>query len=328
MKKVGIRDVAAHAGVSTATVSHVLNKTRFVSPETIERVMNSVKELNYSPNEMARSFKTGKKNLIGCIVPDISNEYWSAIIKNISSCIDQHGYRLVIANTKEDAEVELDHITVLSHGVVDGIIVASTMEKYSSIKKNIPNDFPIITIDRTVNSNPFSSVTVSNYNSVYQGVMALLNRGHKKIAYFKGFSRFSTTKERISAYKDALKDYGINYDESIVYEILSLNDFANLHMKSLIHAGCTAAVASNSVMTTDILLYLFENNLIPGKDFCLLGYDEGRQNNFATKYMSYITQPISSIGYCAGEQIMELIDNPVSNIRQTIFEASFTSQFK
>ena len=118
--KTNMRDVARHSGVSIATVSHVLNQTRHVSAETTRRVMASVKELGYVPNSLARSFKMGKRNLIGCIIPDISNHFWSMIIDEIETYLAAQGFHLIIANTKEDEQRELDSIALLSSGIVAG----------------------------------------------------------------------------------------------------------------------------------------------------------------------------------------------------------------
>ena len=118
--KVTMRNVAKHAGVSTATVSHVINETRFVSEETREKVLKSIEALGYSPNEVARIFKTGRKNLIGCIVPDIANSFFATIIEAAEAVLGQEGYRLIVANTKEDPKREREHLTSLTSGIVDG----------------------------------------------------------------------------------------------------------------------------------------------------------------------------------------------------------------
>ena len=104
--KVTISDVARLAGVSTATVSHTINSTRYVSEETREKVYRAIAELGYTPDASARSFRTGKKRTIGFIVPDISNKFFSTMIESVENYLSAHGYHLIIANTKENAERE------------------------------------------------------------------------------------------------------------------------------------------------------------------------------------------------------------------------------
>ena len=100
--KVTISDVARLAGVSTATVSHTINSTRYVSEETKEKVFRAIAELGYTPDASARSFRTGKKKTVGFIVPDIANKFFATMIESVETCLAAHGYHLIIANTKED----------------------------------------------------------------------------------------------------------------------------------------------------------------------------------------------------------------------------------
>jgi LacI family transcriptional regulator len=122
--KVTISDVARLAGVSTATVSHTINNTRYVSEETKENVYQAIAELGYTPDASARSFRTGKKRTIGFIVPDISNKFFGTIIEAVENYLSTRGYHLIIANTKEDATREETNIRLLSAGLVDGLLVA------------------------------------------------------------------------------------------------------------------------------------------------------------------------------------------------------------
>lgn len=129
--KVTISDVARLAGVSTATVSHTINSTRYVSGETKEKVYRAIAELGYTPDASARSFRTGKKKTIGFIVPDISNKFFATMIESVENYLSAHGYHLIIANTKENPEREETNIRLLSAGLVDGLLIASTMEDFS-----------------------------------------------------------------------------------------------------------------------------------------------------------------------------------------------------
>lgn len=330
MKKAGIRDVAIRAGVSTATVSHVLNKTRYVSPETTALVMESIKALNYSPNEAGRSLKTGKKKLIGFITPDITNEYYSLIFDHLEKVVREKGYHVVIANTKETTALELEHVAALSSGVVDGIVLASTAEDYQPIKESIPNGYPLVCVDRTIPNCPFSSVTVSCYDSMYQGVTHLIQKGHSDIIFFGGVKRLSTVIERVEAYKAALRDAGlpiisdyIQYRDTLEEGV---NDWKNYFTDPA--NPCTAIVAINSMTAADIVLYQLENSAVLKKEMEVLGWDEGMRNNFALKYMNYITQSAASVGKAAGNQIMDLINNPEQAIRQTILTSAFCPKTK
>ena len=153
--KVTISDVAKLAGVSTATVSHTINSTRYVSGETRDKVYRAIAELGYTPDASARSFRTGKKKTIGFIVPDISNKFFATMIEAVENCLSAHGYHLIIANTKENAEREETNIRLLSAGLVDGLLIASTIEDFSRFESLIPAGFPVVLVDRTCEAKRF-----------------------------------------------------------------------------------------------------------------------------------------------------------------------------
>ena len=124
--KAKITDVAQKANVSISTVSHVLNHTRFVSEETRKKVMDAVEELGYSPDASGRTFRTGKKMMIGLVVPDITNSVFAALIEDVDDVISKQGYNLVISNTRDCLKMEKQALRNLASGVVDGIVIAST----------------------------------------------------------------------------------------------------------------------------------------------------------------------------------------------------------
>ena len=178
--KVTISDVAKLAGVSTATVSHTINSTRYVSDETKEKVYQAIAQLGYTPDASARSFRTGKKKTIGFIVPDISNKFFSTMIESVENTLSQAGYRLIIANTKENADREENNIRLLSAGLVDGLLVASTMEDFQRFDSLIPAGFPVVLVDRVFEEKKYPSVCVSNFQPIYRSVCRLAGRGDRR----------------------------------------------------------------------------------------------------------------------------------------------------
>ena len=164
--KVTISDVARLAGVSTATVSHTINNTRYVSDETKEKVYQAIAELGYTPDASARSFRTGKKKTVGFIVPDISNKFFGTMIESVENYLSAQGYHLVIANTKEDADREETNIRLLTAGLVDGLLVASTMDDFERFDELIPAGFTVVLVDGTFETKKNSSICVSNFQDI------------------------------------------------------------------------------------------------------------------------------------------------------------------
>ena len=311
MAKISMADVARHAGVSTATVSHVINNTRFVSEETRKRVQASIDTLGYSPDLMARIFKTGKKNLIGFVVPDIANTFFANIIEAVEDAIGEYGYRLIVSNTKECPETEIENLRILSNGIVDGLIVASTLSSFSPIKDVIPKELPIILVDRELKGCPSKSIVISNYDAVYRVVELLVAKGHRRIGYISGLSHLSTTKERLSAYTDALGVYGIQVEPELICTGTSMHDSVDDLASNLLKQKCTAMIVSNNAMTDDILNYLDTHGLLGKID--VVGYNDNGYQSYVLRRIYSIQQPADALGWLAGQQIVDLIENRESS---------------
>ena len=324
MKAPTITDVAKQAGVSAATVSHVINGTRFVSDDTVAKVHAAIKILDFVPNASARSFKTGKHNLIGVIVPDISNSYFSAIIEEVESVVQKHGYNLIISNTHETRHREIQQLRMLSSGVVDGIILASTHETFSEVAPYIPEHFPLILLDRSLKNSAVDSLLVTDKDSIFQGVQFLASAGHKRIGFISGLQRLSTTVERLNAYLYGLDYCGIPRDASIIKYADSMAQSAYHFTQELVELGCSAIIIGNGLMTMAAINYVQHHISKGGNSIQILGY---RYNDWDSwlPYLASIVQPDRDLGYAAGEQILRRIKRPDAPV-QTIMFSSYLAQ--
>lgn len=316
--KVSMRDVAVHAGVSVATVSHVINKTRYVSDDTVLRVQNSIKELGYIPDPIGRIFKTGKKNLIGFIVPDIANPVWAIIIEEVESVLANYGNKLIVINTKENEQRELENIQLLASGIVDGLIIASTSSDFKSIRQVVPDSFPMVFIDRTIPNCPCDSIVPQDYNAIYEGVEHFILSGHQRIGIITGQMRLSTSQVRLNAYKAAMEHYGLPIEPEYIQYGNSLAKSSVTLLPPLLEAKCTALVVSNNIMAGDVLQYLNDQGIKIGTDISLLG--QGVENNldYSLRNMDLMVQPSSEIGRQAGQQILSRIDHPELPIKNVV----------
>ena len=322
--KVNMRDVARHAGVSVATVSHVLNKTRHVTDATRERVMESIRVLGYVPDPMARSFKMGKRNMVGFIVPDIANLFWSIMIEEVENTLAAHGYHLIIANTKETEQREIDHLLLLSAGMVDGIIIGSTLTDAALIDTLIPDQFPMVFIDRAPDNCQHDSITISNYASIYEGICQLIRRGHTQIGCIPGLMRLSTTQERLQAYQDAMHAHGLEVPERFVQPGNSMSMSALRPMETLLRAGCTALAILNNVMAEDVMAYLEREKDQLGREVALLGYREWGRGVSCAASSALIDQPASQMGRLAAQQILRRIAEPAEKIKSVVLSSNLT----
>lgn len=322
--KANMRDVATHAGVSIATVSHVLNNTRYVADATRQRVMDSIQALGYVPDSMARSFKMGRRNLIGFVVPDIANSFWAVMIEEVENTLAAQGYHLVIVNTKETEQREIENLQLLSAGLVDGVIIASTLTDGAAIDSMLPSHFPLVFVDRTLENCPHDSITISNYASIYSGIAHLIANGHSKIGYIPGLMRLSTTKERLSAYRDAMRDHGMDVPDGLIQPGDSMSHSALKPMTSLLEQGCTALVVSNNVMAGDVIAHLGRRGEERMRQIAVLGYRDSSGDVLCSAPAGLIDQPTAQMAQLAAQQILRRIDEPESQLRNVVLSSNLT----
>lgn len=318
-----ISDVARAAGVSTATVSHTLNGTRTVSEHSRELVMKAIRELGYTPNAFARSFRTGKKNIIGFVVPDISNQFFARLIETVESSISAEGFHLIIANTQENKERELQHLRYLTSGVVDGILLASTMESYSEFSAVLPASFPTVLADRKVDAAPFSSVTVSAYQSVYRSVASLIEQGQRRIGFITGLSHLSTSRERLAAYRQAMSDFAIPIEDGFIQHGDSMERSAWNSTRELLKQRCTAIVASNGLMGTDVYHCLRECGMQIGRDVELVCFSDFDSPLLESSPVRLVAQPVDELGKMAGEEILRRIKDRAAEQKQILLSSIY-----
>ena len=324
--KVTISDVAKLAGVSTATVSHTINNTRYVSNETKEKVYQAIGQLGYTPDASARSFRTGKKKTVGFIVPDISSKFFGNMIETVESCLAAQGYHLIIANSREDAAREENNIRLLTAGLVDGLLVASTMEDFQRFDALIPNGFPVVLVDRVFDVKKYPSVCVSNFQPIYRSVCRLAGRGRQRIGIIGGLPWLSSTKERIAAYREAMQDCGLSVEESMIRYKMEDEQDTQRCLDELMEQNCDAIVICRTSLAADALVYVHKRGIRLPDNLELvtfLDYDSSLNQIYAGQ-MDCIVQPVEELGRVAGEQILARIENPDA----PVFEKVLTSAYQ
>lgn len=304
-----IKDVAKHAGVSIATVSHIINGTKAVTPQTRERVLKAIKELNYTANQTAKSFKTGKKNIIAFIVPDISNNYFSNITESLEEELANYGYHLILTNTKESKEHEIQQLRYLTSGIADGIILASTVHDYAEISPYIPDGFPVVLVDRRLENCPLDIISISDTGAITNGVNRLIQNGHSRIGYIGDSTRLSTSQERLQTYLDVLKRNHILVEKDLIQETNSLSHEAYFLTEKLLQKECTAIVIGNNIMTLEAYSYLYKHReSFP--DVQILGYYHRDLTHLFSSRDGIIILNEKDIGISAGKQILKRIEQP------------------
>ncbi len=323
--KVTISDVARLAGVSTATVSHTINNTRYVSGNTKEKVYQAIRQLGYTPDASARSFRTGKKKTVGFIVPDISNKFFGTIIESAENYLSTQGYHLLLANTKENMDREETSLRLLTAGLVDGLLVASTMADFGRLDSLIPAGFPVVLVDRTFDTQKYSSVSVSSFQPIYRSICRLASRGKRRIGIIGGLPRLSTTRERIAAYRAAMADCGLSQDENLIRYGDSMENSAPPCLDQLLEQGCDAIVVCQGLMASVTIAYLRRKGIQPRQDLELVSFVDYDTSAYEFYYdqVDRIVQPVEELGKIAGEQILLRVEKPDAPVVERVLTSVY-----
>lgn len=314
-----ITDVAAMAGVSIATVSHVINGSRPVREETAERVRRAIRALNYTPNSSARSLKTGNNRMVAFLVPDISNLFFATMIDAIEREIAKKGYHLMVVNTCESGEKERSVLQPLCTGIVDGLIIASSLDDYRELVGRLPQMFPLVFVDRRLKNNGADLVETVSYRAIYEGVDYLLQRGHQKIGCIFGLPHLSTTQNRYDAYLRAVREHGLTPDESLIRTLPPADSNPVPLCEALIEQGCTAFFFGNSRTCVQSLCVL---NHYPDQ-YEIVTFLDSPEYRELFRGMHVIEQPTGTMGAMAGEQLLRRIAHPEAPLREILLYSVF-----
>ncbi|MGI8315920.1 LacI family DNA-binding transcriptional regulator [Halobacillus mangrovi] len=310
-----IKDVAALSGVSTATVSHVINQTRFVAEETTAKVTDAMKQLNYSPNSIARSLRSQKSKTIGLLIPvkraDTSNFFFMTIAHGIEHQLKKHGYHLILSNSNEDLDMEKKQLEVFHSQLIDGLIMAPTAEDHTYLSEYLPDDYPTIFIDRKPASYNGDCILVDNAKGTYEAIQHLIDKGHKKIGYISGPLGLTTSDERYEGYRKALNDNGIDVDESLVKIGEASYHFGERLTDELLdESDMTALFIANNVMTIGSMITLQNRDVNIPDELAVIGFDDYEWTKVTKPALSVIKQPAFELGEKAAEVLLNRLKNP------------------
>lgn len=318
MKRVSISELAEALKVSKTLVSLVLNgkgDAYGINAETQKRVMRKAKQMNYQPNLIARGLRQGRSNVIGVVVADISNPFYSHISKSIEEYASKNGYNIIVCNTDEDAEKENSLIDSLVNGQnVAGLVVATTSDSATQLLALQKNNFPVVLIDRKAGAAMIDYVGVDNFRGAFEATEHLVKSGYRKIGLLKITpSHLSTIKERTKGFEAALKKHRIRIDKKLIHEIefSKMKTDVRKAMKSLLkrESGADAVFVLNSNIAAYTLEYINENNVRVPEEIAIVCFDDAEFFRFSNPTVTAVAQPLEEIGTKAAELIVQRLSN-------------------
>ncbi|MBI9104406.1 MAG: LacI family DNA-binding transcriptional regulator [Spirochaetales bacterium] len=294
-----ISDVAKLAGVSTATVSRIINNLSGFSEDTRARVEDAIRELGYKPNLVARGLVSSRTHTIGVLLPCLSSRYSSQLIHGIETEAHRRGYSVIICNTDRNGERTLEYLRILSEKRVEGIIFASEWVKEEYGKYMLDLSIPVVLISTYSDHFPFPYVRVDDKQAAYTSCNYLLDKGHRKIGFISGSSDDPIAgAPRIEGYRKALEENGVTYDEDLLV-------FGDFHFESGIagmrelmerNKGITAVFASSDEMALGALTYLHGKGIKVPQDISVMGYDDTLDAVMAVPALTTLHQPVEEMG--------------------------------
>jgi len=333
MARVNIRDVADRAGVSTATVSHVINQTRFVREETRQKVLEAVEALNYYPSTIARGLATNSTQTIGLIISDITNPFFTAVARGVEDEFNQHGYHTIFCNTDEDPAREDEYLRLLFAHQIDGLIIAPTGVHSERLIRMAEADVPIVLLDRGAPGLSAPLVEVDNEGGAYQATRHLIELGHRRIGILTGLETISTLGMRVNGYKWALQEASIAIDETLIVRAdprfhknqvysadspLALSLTNNQMTPSAFHAlqqlldlpnRPTGLFVTNNQMTLGTLHAFKERKLRCPEDVSLVSFDDHDWAPLFAPPLTVVRQPTYQLGQTVAKLLMKLINH-------------------
>lgn len=306
---VTIKDVAKKAGVSITTVSHVINKTRFVSTELSKRVEDAIEVLGYQPNPLGRGLRKGKSYIIAMLLPDPGNSFFQMVVRGIEEHAQRHNYSLMCCNTDEDPAREEFLVSLMQQRAIDGFIIAPTVRGKKNLRSLIKEKIPLTVIDRQMENYPIDQVFSDNEEGGYQATDYLLRLGHKRIGLLAGIRGLTTIEHRLNGYRKAFQDHGIKVDEKLIVEGRSKIEDGYAATKQLIgNKSITAIFSTNNLMTLGALRCFKEGDIRYPKDISLVGFDDSEWVAASTPSLTVVAQQPYEMGYHAGELLFERIN--------------------
>lgn len=302
---VTMEDVAKIAGVSTSTVSHVLNGTRKVSPATVQAVQGAIQQLGYIPNTLARSLARSSTNTIGVAISALSNHYFSETVHAIETECAKHGYMMLFVDPHDDPQHELQVVTALHHRRVDGILLAPSTGSLA-LDYLQANEIPAVLVDRMTGGD-FDQVGVENTRSTEALIAHLIEHGHRRIGFIAGRAGLGTTDERVAGYRAALAAAGLAFDPHLLVNGGSSSEPARHATAQLLALASppTAIMAGNNLMTLGAMQALREARIeVPGQ-VALVGFDDFDWADFFVPRLTLIAQPVQALGARAVNLLLE-----------------------
>jgi DNA-binding LacI/PurR family transcriptional regulator len=307
-----IKDVAKRAGVSSATVSRVLANKDVVKLATREKVLKAVAELGYKPSRVARSLRVKSSQIIGLIISDIQNPFFTSLVRAVEDLAHKNNYALFLCNSDESLEKETLYVDLMLAERVAGVIIAPTDEQTNPCKRLLDANVPLVSIDRRILDCNVDTVLVDNVLGAYKLTEHLIVNGHTRIGAILGAPHITTGRERLEGYKQALNANDLLFDWTLVRMGMPRIEVGKRFTRELLNMPIppTAIFTGNNLLTIGALGEINECRMRIPHDIALAGFDDPDWARLVNPRLTAVAQPTYELGRQAANLILKRISNP------------------
>ncbi len=308
-----MKDIAKLAQVSTSTVSHVINNSRFVSPEIAQRVNQAAAELNYAPSALARSLKLKCTKTIGMLVTSSTNPFFGEVLKGVERRCYEKGYNLILCNTEGDSQRMIASIDTLLQKRVDGLMLMCPTLANDNIDifTRYP-ELPVVVMDWGPMSYASDKIQDNSYRGGYLATQHLIDMGHRDIGCITGPQQQNQAIHRYQGYQDAMQDAGLTIHPQWVIESNFECDggFRAYQQLKQNPSLPTAIFAGNDMMAMGLINAATQDKLNIPQDLSIVGYDDIHLSKYMTPALTTIHQPKHHLGQAAVDTLLARLADP------------------
>lgn len=322
--EITIVDVADEAGVSYSTVSRVVNNKTYVKPETRARVVEAMARLGYQANLQARSLASGRSNVIGLLVTELTTQYMGEIVSGIEEVLTANQYELMLYTTHRQKTKESAYVNMMARGLADGLLIVLPREPEAYLRSLRQRNFPYVLIDQFGIDESDLSVTSANREGGYVATKHLIDLGHRRIGLITGWLDMISADHRIEGYRAALADHNLPFDQSLVFtgDFTQSGGFLGAGYLLDLPQPPTAIFASNDISAVGAMDAIRDRGMKVARDISIIGFDDIPLATVVTPQLTTIRQPLMEMGSVATQMLVNLIQKPEESQRSVILPTS------